>query len=104
MDTDHDSVCQEQELLKLFLEESDHLAPLRYPRVSGREGNPVVDDDKSAERSEGAASRSPLGAEEYGRLAAGEATAADGAGSRTAGTGITQSCPHNTCASTIIIV
>lgn len=66
----------------------DPLTPSsRYPRVSGGEGAPVVDDDQPAVRAEGAAAGSPLGAEEHGRLAAGETTAADGAGSAAAGAG-----------------
>lgn len=65
----------------------------RYPRVSGWEGAAVGDDDKPAEWSQGAAARGPLRAAEYGRSAAGEAAAADGAGSATAGAGT----PHSPC-------
>lgn len=67
---------------------SDHLAgPFRYPRVSRGEGAPVADDDQPAVGPEGAAAGRPLGAEEHGCPAAGEAAATDGACAAAAGAG-----------------
>lgn len=59
----------------------------RYARVSGGEGAAAVHHDRPAHQPEGAAPLGPRRAEEDGGVAAGEAAAADGAGSTAAGAG-----------------
>lgn len=64
----------------------------RNAGVARREGAPALFHDWSADQPEGGASVQPRPAEEEGRLAAGEAAAADGAGPPAAGAG--PSPPH----------
>lgn len=59
----------------------------RNAGVARGEGAPALVHDWSADQPEGAASVQPRPAEEEGRLAAGEAAAADGAGPPAAGAG-----------------